>query len=161
MRQPNRTSDLVSNGVILRAVDKIVRSARSIAAQKRAGKSSRAIKLSTVRESNKTVSVSIILDTAIAPEAPAYEWGSGLHDTKRGAHFIDINAVNVPNLIFEGTNEWEGQLIRVPHVNHPGVKAKPYIKPALDKHRKALKDAVREEVNKNLRVYIKAMAIKV
>lgn len=159
MKQPTRASDLVSNGVILRAADKIVRSARSIAAQKRAGKSAKAIKLSTVREANKTISVSIILDTDIAPEAPAYEWGSGLHDTKGSPHFIDIYATNVPNLIFEGTNEWEGQLIRVPHVNHPGVKAKPFIKPAVDKHRAALKQAVREEVNKNLRISIRTFKV--
>jgi len=161
MKQPTRTSDLVSNGVILRAVDKIVRSARSIASQKRAGKSSRAIKLSPVRETNKTVVVNIILDTDIAPEAPAYEWGSGLHDTKGSPHFIDIYATNVPNLIFEGTNEFEGQIIRVPHVNHPGVAPKPFIAPALDKHRAALKKAVTEEVGKKLRVYLKAMAVKV
>lgn len=159
MKTPQRTSDLVSNGVILRAVDKIVRSARSIAAQKRAGKSSKAIKLSAVRETNKVVSVNIILDTKIAPEAPAYEYGSGLHG--KNPHYIDINATNAPNLIFMGTNEWEGQLIQVPHVNHPGVKARPYLKPAIQKHRPALKEAVREEVNKKLRIYIKAMAIKV
>lgn len=160
MRLPNRASDLVSSGVILRVVSKMVRSARSIAAQKRAGNSAKAIVLSPVREADKTVTVRILLKTKVAPEAPAYEWGSGLHD-KDNPHFIDINAVNVPNLMFEGTNEWEGQLIRVPHVNHPGVKARPYIKPAVEKHRAELKKAVREEVNKNLRVYIKAMAIKV
>lgn len=159
MRLPTRTSDLVSNGVILRAVDKIVRSARSIAAQKRAGKSARAIKLSVVRETNKTVSVNIILDTNIAPEAPAYEYGSGLHG--KNPRYIDINATNTRNLIFAGTNEWEGQLIQVPHVNHPGVKARPFLAPAVEKHRPALKEAVRQEVNKNLRIYIKAMAIKV
>lgn len=156
-----RASDLVSNGVILRAADKIVRSARSIAAQKKAGKSAKAIKLSTVKESNQTVSVSIILDTSVAPEAPAYEWGSGLHTTKGNPHYIDINAVNVPNMIFAGTNEWEGQIIRVPHVNHPGVKPRPYLKPAVAKHRAQLKQAVREEVNKNLRIIIKSMAVKV
>lgn len=156
-----KASDLVSNGVILRAANKIVQSARSIASRKRAGKSARAIKLSTVREAKQTVSVSIILDTNIAPEAPAYEWGSGLHDTKGSPHYIDIDAVNAPNLVFMGTNEWEGQLIRVPHVNHPGVKPKPFIKPAVEKHRAALKRSVKEEVNKNLRVIIKSMAIKV
>lgn len=161
MKIASKASDLVSNGVILRAANKIVQSARSIAAQKRAGKSSRAIKLSTIREAKQTITVSIILDTKIAPEAPAYEWGSGLHDTKGSPHYIDIYATSVPNLIFEGTNEFEGQLIRVPHVSHPGVKPKPFIKPALDKHRAALKQSVREEVNKNLRVNIRAMAVKV
>lgn len=157
----SKASDLVSNGVILRAVNRIVQSARSIAAQKRAGNSSKAIKLSRISEAKQTISVSIILDTKRAPEAPAFEWGSGLHSTKGNPHFIEINARNVPNLIFQGTNEWEGQLIRVPQVNHPGVKPRPFIKPAVEKHRAALKQAVREEVNKNLRINIKAMAIKV
>lgn len=156
-----KASDLVSQGTILRAANKIVQSARSIAAQKRAGKSSRAIKLGVVREAKQTVSVSIILDTGVAPEAPAFEWGSGLHSTKDHPRFIDINAVNAPNLVFMGTHEFEGMLIQVPHVNHPGVKPKPFLKPAIDKHRAALKQAVREEVNKNLRINIRAMAIKV
>lgn len=158
MKQPTRASDLVSNGVILRAADKIVRSAKSIAAQKRAGNSSRAIKLSTVREANKTVTVNIILDTDIAPEAPAYEWGSGLHDTKGSQHYIDIDAINYPYMTFMGTNGVKG-LVKVPHVNHPGVKAKPFIKPAVDKHRAALKQAVREEVNKNLRISIRTFKV--
>ncbi len=157
----NKASDLVSNGTILRAANRIVQSARSIAAQKRAGNSSKAIKLSTVKEAKQTVSVSIILDTKRAPEAPAYEWGSGLHDTKNGPHFIDIYGRNTFLLTFEGTNQFEGQLIQKQHVNHPGVKPRPFIKPAVEKHRAALKQAVREEVNKNLRINIKAMSIKV
>lgn len=156
-----KASDLISQGTILRAANRIVQSARSIAAQKRAGNSSKAIKLSTVREAKQTVSVRIILDTNVAPEAPAYEWGSGLHSTRSSPRFIEINAVNAPNLIFMGTNAWEGQLIVIPQVNHPGVKPRPFLKPAIDKHRAALKQAVREEVNKNLRINIKAMAIKV
>lgn len=161
MRQPKKASDLVSHGTILRAANRIVQAARSIAAQKRAGKSSRAIKLGVVREAKQTVSVSIIFDTSVAPEAPAYEWGSGLYSTKESPRFIDINAVNAPNLVFMGTHEFEGILVQVPHVNHPGVKPKPFLAPAVAKHRAALKQAVREEVNKNLRINIRSMAVKV
>lgn len=161
MRQPTKASDLVSHGTILRAANRIVQSARSIAAQKRAGNSSKGIILSPVREANKTVLVDIIFNTDIAPEAPAYEWGSGLHDTKKGAHFIDIYGRNTFLLTFEGTNAFEGQLIQKQNVKHPGVKPRPFLAPAIKKHRPALKQAVREEVNKNLRISIKAMAIKI
>lgn len=159
--KPLKASDLVSQGTILRAANRIVQAARSIAAQKRAGRSSRAIKLSTVREAKQTISVSIILDTSVAPEAPAYEWGSGLHSTKEHPHFIDIPKTPGAVLVFPGTHQFEGQTIVTRHVNHPGVKPKPFIAPAVAKHRAALKQAVREEVNKNLRINIRSMAVKV
>ena len=43
-----------------------------------------------------------------------------------GPHGID--AREAPWLIFEGTNDWAGQIIKTKHVNHPGHTGKQWLK---------------------------------
>lgn len=66
-----------------------------------------------------------------APEAPAYEFGSGIH-SKSGQKY-PIDAVNFPNLHFYWQREQ--RWFKGPHVDHPGVAARPFLAPALDKNR--------------------------
>jgi len=94
------------------------------------------------------VNVQVHVDTSEekgSPFARAFEYGSGLRATRaetspkqegsRG--FIIIRPKNAPQLIFAGTNEWEGLTIRVPPmgggvVHHPGVAPQPYLHPAIE-----------------------------
>jgi len=122
-------TDLVPVQTLVWAANKIANSARAFARTKGIG---RIAKVKVGRTSVTKNTVSITIETSAA--GMAYEYGSGLHDPK-GAHFIDINAKNAPNLVFEGTNQFEGQIIQTPHVNHPGVAPRPFLQPAKDKHR--------------------------
>lgn len=74
-----------------------------------------------------------------APDAAAWEYGSGLHRTRTTPGKYPIDAKNyvakygqfkgMPVLIFW----WEkrSRLFVGPHVNHPGIVARPYLLPAL------------------------------
>lgn len=70
------------------------------------------------------------LDEDHAPEARAYEYGSGIHSTKGPKTKYSIDAKNVPNLVFFWKNR--NKMFVGPHVNHPGVEAQPYLRPAID-----------------------------
>lgn len=77
-----------------------------------------------------TYKVRIYVKIADAPDAAAWEFGSGLHRTRgKAPGKYGIDAVNAPNLVFW----WErmGVVFVGPHVNHPGIVAKPYLHPAL------------------------------
>lgn len=65
-----------------------------------------------------------------APEARAYEYGSGIHSTKGPKTKYKIEAKNHPNLKFW----WQARnkLFLGPLVMHPGVAAQPYLRPAVE-----------------------------
>lgn len=148
-------TDIISVQTITWAANKIANSARAFARTKGIARVA-GIKVGTASVTKGTVSINISTTKA----GMAFEHGSGIHDPKH-PHFIDINAVNVPNLIFEGTNSFEGQIIVTPHVNHPGVAPKPFLQPAKDKHREEIKRKLSEEAGKNIRLAIRGMARKI
>jgi hypothetical protein len=94
-------------------------------------------------------------------DAHAQEFGSGLR-AKRGAKVkYPITPKDSPFLEFQGTNQYEGWLIRTSLVMHPGIQAtnagKGYIAPAQQAVRKQIKEelktmgasAIRSELRKS------------
>lgn len=73
--------------------------------------------------------IRILVKLSDAPDARAWEYGSGLHSTRGPQAKYSIDAKNVPNLVFwwEKEQKW----FVGPHVNHPGIPARPYLRPAL------------------------------
>lgn len=127
---------------MIEALNMIARSARARASW--STKIRNAIKVGEVKEQPGKVFGYIEVDRSIAPEARAFEYGSGLR-AKRGPQATYIIAPkNVPKLIFQGTNEWTGQTIVVPPmgggvVHHPGVAPRPFLHPAVQENRKKIK----------------------
>lgn len=81
-------------------------------------------------EGDSTGRAGLTVSLKEAPEARAYELGSGMHD-QNGPHLIPIAARNAPNLVFwwERGNKWfVGR--RLPY-GHPGVEARPTMGPAM------------------------------
>jgi len=148
-------TDLISVQTITWAANKIANSARGFARSKGIGRVA-GVKTGTAKVSKNQLSINIQISEAGA----AFEYGSGIHDPKH-PHYVDITAKNAPNLVFNGTNEKEGQIIVTPHVNHPGVAPRPFLKPAKERHREEIKRRISEEVGSNIRLYVRAMAKKV
>lgn len=145
-------SDIVPHSVLVGIANRIARSARQFARRTKSSRIPKAIKVGNVNATQQTVSISIILDTNVAPQAMVFE---------RGARPHGIDARNVPNLIFEGTNAFAGQLIITPHVNHPGMAARPFLQPAKDSTKERNKQDIREAVGRNLRLVVRGMAKKI
>jgi hypothetical protein len=145
-------SDIVPQAVLVRIANRIARSARQFARRTKSSRIPRAIKVGNVSATQQTASISIILDTNIAPQAMIFEKGAKAHP---------INARNVPNLIFEGTNAFAGQIIKTPHVDHPGMRARPFLQPAKDSTRERNRQDIRDAVGRNLRLVVRGMAKKV
>lgn len=145
-------NDLVPQSVLLRIANRIARSARQFARKTGSKRVPRSIKVGNVKSTQNTASISIMLDTSIAPQAAAFEHGVEAHP---------IDAKNYPDLVFMGTNQWAGQWIRVPHVNHPGIAARPFVKPAVKNNREKNLQEIQEAVGKNIRLSIRAIAKKI
>ncbi len=145
-------NDLVPQGVLIRIANRIANSARQYARKSGSTRIPKAIKVGNVNATQLTASISIILDTSIAPQAMIFEKGAKPHS---------IDAKNAPNLVFEGTNMFAGQLIITPHVNHPGMAARPFLQPAKDNNRQKNLDDLREAVGRNMRLQIRGMAKKI
>jgi len=102
------------------------------------------IVIGTPKESGNSVSITITLGGADAPYAAAYEFGSGEHGTlgAKGKYKIEPKDASAlafenwnPNFIPWGSKKFIGMagnkfLFRL--VEHPGVEARPYIKPAVE-----------------------------
>ncbi len=91
----------------------------------------------------------------------AFEWGSGVH-RKRGtpAKYI-VTPKHAKSLVFPGTNAWAGQTIITKRVEHPGVKAKPFLEPAKQQTRQQNLTDLRAAVSTNIRLIVKGMARKI
>lgn len=145
-------NDLVPQGVLVKIANRIANSARQYARRYKSSRIPKAIKVGTVHATEKTASITILLDKNIAPHAMVFEKGAKPHG---------IDAKNVPNLIFEGTNQFAGQIIVTPHVNHPGIQARPFLAPAKANNREKNLADLREAVGKNMRLQIRGMSKKV
>lgn len=90
----------------------------------------------TVRKQNgATITVSAYVKLEKVPYARAVEEGSGIHDPSKRATY-PIDARNAPTLVFW----WEKRqkLFVGPHVDHPGVEAKPYLSLSLRENKKRI-----------------------
>ena len=136
---------------MVRIADRIAKSARGFA-RKHSTRIPKAIRVGKISATQATVTINITIDTSIAPQAMAFEHGADPHQ---------IFAKNASNLVFPGTNEWEGQTIVTPKVNHPGIKPRPFLQPAKDRHRQQNLQDLRDAVGRNMRLQIRGMAKKV
>lgn len=131
---------------MIEALNMIARSARARASW--SSKIRNAIKVGEVKEQSGEVFGYIEVDRTIAPEARAFEYGSGIHATRAGHHGVGkypIRPVNATALVFPGTNAWEGQTIITKQVMHPGVEARPFLTPAVQENREKIKQILGEE----------------
>jgi hypothetical protein len=114
-----------------------------------------AIRVGEVKEMGGVIAGYVEVPFSLAPEARAFEYGSGIHSKKGDKGYITIAPRNVPKLIFQGTNEWLGQTIVVPPmgggvVRHPGVASRPFLTPAVEENQKR----IRELLGSSIRQYI-------
>ena len=95
------------------------------------------IEVGQVRKDGGRYSVEVFVSLKKAPEAGAYEYGSGIHATQGTKGTYPIVAKNAPNLVFW----WEkkNKMFVGPSVNHPGVAAKPYLAPAAQETKKSIR----------------------
>lgn len=139
---------------IIEAADLVARSARSRAAW--SSKIRNAISVSEVREWAQGLGIYIKVDLSVAPEARAFEFGSGIHATRatlspqqigpKGKILITGN----PFLVFPGTHQWEGQTIVTPVVRHPGVEARPFLYPAVTENRARIREILGTRVRRSI-----------
>ena len=87
--------------------------------------------------------IKIFVNKADAPDAAAWEYGSGLHDPT-SPHLIPIAAKNVPLLIFwwERKSKWfKGKALPI---GHPGIKMRSYLRqPLMDNRDMILREIQR------------------
>lgn len=90
------------------------------------------------------LTVRVFVKLSDAPDARAWEYGSGLHATRGPVGKYPIDAKNVPDLVFfwANRNKW----FVGPHVNHPGIVGRPYLHIGLFDHIDEIKTALREEL---------------
>ena len=144
--------NIVPRGVLVKIANRIANSARGFAKGTGSKRIPQSIKVGNVSATKDTASITIWVDTNIAPQAMIFEKGAKPHP---------IDAKNAPYLVFEGTNAFAGKLIQVEHVDHPGMEKRPFLQPAKDKHREQNKQEIRDAVGRNLRLVIRGMAKKV
>ena len=128
---------------MIEALNLIARSARARASWSK--KIRNAIKVGEVKEQSGKVFGYIEVDRSIAPEARAFEYGSGIHARRGPAVKYPIRPVNAQSLAFPGTNEWEGQTIITKQVMHPGVEARPFLTPAVQDNKVRIKQMLGDE----------------
>lgn len=84
-----------------------------------------------VKEEGNSTTVEVYVSLSEAPDAGAWEYGSGIHRTKGTPSLYPIVAKNVPNLVFwwEKRSKWfVGHALPI---GHPGIVGRPYLRPAL------------------------------
>lgn len=88
-----------------------------------------------------------------APEARAFEYGSGLHATKGPKQKYIIRPRRKKALYFY----WEriGQTFVGQKVMHPGIEAKPFISKAKTEARKEIRKLMKDNAVKNIRTYLR------
>ena len=156
---PTPTSSLFSSisKLLVWAGDITAKDARALA---KTNRMKRSIEVTTVQDESATAkSIIVKISTKNAPEALAYEYGSGIWG-KEGRKY-PINPKNAKFLAFDwpqaaniGSREgvrdvvtpvkmldgggYEGGRAILPGVMHPGVRAEPYMQPAADKNLKKI-----------------------
>lgn len=175
-------AQLVSASLIVRLAEHIKLVALSIADQKHAGRvgkrrGSIIVGRPKVTRGEITISLSFSKDKRRgAPEAAAYEWGSGVHATrgasgkytilpvtKRALWFPYPEAKIYPKAVkYKIKYKRIGVLgITTEKVEHPGVAPRPFLVPALQTTRpKVLRD-IQDEVTENTKKFLISIKRKV
>src|SRR3990167_10760039 len=98
--------------------------------------------------------ITVIVDTKIAPDARAFDIGSGIHGPMGNTY--TITAKNFPLLQFKGTKKFDGKIIRKFQVDHPGVEGVHYTKAAADEVRDEIREMLLKDGAQNLRLYLRS-----
>ena len=138
----NKISKVFLRGALVWSANQVAKKAR-----RNAGWSSRipkAIKVEKTQESGNSMSITISVDSKLAPHAEAFEKGSGIHGDKRKTYKIRPKKGALAFYWPGGPSAAElwgskkflgvgksGKLL-FSYVDHPGVKARPYLEPAVD-----------------------------
>jgi len=87
-----------------------------------------------------------------APEALAFERGSGIHGPTGETY--DIVPKNANALAFLGTHGYGNPWVITQHVSHPGVGARPYMHPANEAVRPVAMEMLKQAVGSAVRLTI-------
>lgn len=113
---------------------------------------------------NGVFSVKVIVDLKKAPQARAFEYGSGIHATRGQAKKYPIAPKNVAHLAFD----WPGRDPTWKHgkkfagmlpdgrflfnyVDHPGVKQNAFLWPAMESNRRSIRVGIARAFSKGVR----------
>ena len=123
--------DSMVDNILLKSAEKIANDARASAPTQRIKAN---INVSAVENTSQGKQIRVYVPLEDAPEARAYELGSGIHGAEHATY--PIEAKNVPNLVFF----WEkaDRYFVGPRVDHPGVAARPYLFPAVAKNKNTI-----------------------
>lgn len=105
--------------------------------------------------------IDVVVDVGEAPEAPAYEWGSGVHRTIGSPTKYEIKPREKKFLAFkwDKAESWmrflpDGRvLFRV--VNHPGVAPRPFVRPAIQDTKDNIRTIIGKSVTIDIMTYLK------
>lgn len=114
------------------------------------------IKVDPARDNEEIVYASVYVDLDDAPEARAYEYGSGVHGKSGDKYpiapknspsmvfwwkppFGDLTGGKLPWIFLKSKDPLEGLIAFDRAIMHPGVKARPYLRPAFEKHLKGFR----------------------
>lgn len=142
------TSKLVPVKVALDIAKIIRREAAKIAKQKKAALQSSRVSPNVYNANHIGITTptvtqgQITVGLTLSEVGASFEYGSDPHS---------IPAKNSPWLIFKGTKDYDGQLIHIKQVNHPGFAPRPFIEPAKKATVKERHDLLEREVGKNIR----------
>lgn len=145
-------------GGIVNAVDRIASSVLTDMLSKSPTKdTTRAMKIAqNATVMGDQIKAVIEIDLGIAPEAVAYEFGSGVHGEKgkeypivpKNKKFLAFEWDKADPSIHMMVNYKGKNLVLFKKVMHPGVEARPFIKPALENALKNLPDLLGREIIK-------------
>ena len=98
-----------------------------------------AISVGKAEKTSGGFKVDITIDLNKAPEAAAFEYGSGEHGEKGAKYPIRAKDPEQQPLHFFGKTWFIGPELPF---GHPGVKARPYLQPAIDQNRNRIREAL-------------------
>lgn len=102
------------------------------------------IHTSEVKEEGNQISVEVYVSLNDAPDAGAWEYGSGIHRTKGTPGLYPIAAKNVPNLVFWWEKRQKFFVGPALPFGHPGIVARPYLRPALWDNKNLIIDIIKK-----------------
>jgi hypothetical protein len=135
-------------GVLIQIASMIVNTAKSLSSW-----SKHITNAFTISEVSEFPGGMMITIANKAPEAHAFEVGSGIHG-ETGEKYI-ITPKNSDALVFPGTNEFAGHTIVTPIVHHPGVAARPFLHPANEANRAAAMTMLKAVVGNSVKMAIR------
>lgn len=162
-----RKANLVKISDITKAADSL---AKSIRARAKFSKQIRnAVKVEKGNTQGDVTSISVTVGAnktdksgnPLAGMIGAFEYGSGIHGEGGERYAIVPRPGNDVGLVFRGTKKFSGQWIRTQLVMHPGVKARPFIRPAIEAVSKKLTDELAADIRNNIVTELSAVIRKI